>query len=82
MIQVDLVDKTNKVKHVAFYVLPVIEESDYTCTPEGILSLRRVMRISQLLKKGRVAGNMGEFVWYRLMGTPQTKHKEPLAAEI
>jgi hypothetical protein len=82
MIRIDLVDQTNKLKHVEFHVLPVTEESDFTCIPAGILSLRRVMRLSQLLKNGQVAGNFGKFVWYRLMGTSQTKRREPLATEI
>jgi hypothetical protein len=69
MIQIDLVDKTNKLKHVEFNVVPVTEKKDFTCVPEDILSFRSVLRLSRHLKAGHVCGNIGEFVWYRLIGS-------------
>ena len=70
MIRIDLVDKTSKLKHVEFHVLPVTQKKDFTCIPDDILPLRSVMRLSQQLKAGRVAGDIGDFVWYRLIGAP------------
>ena len=37
MIRIDLVDKTNNIKHIDFNVVPVAEEKDFTCLPEDIL---------------------------------------------
>jgi hypothetical protein len=74
MIRIDLVDKTSKLKHVEFHVIPVTEKKDFTCIPDDILPLRSVVRLSRQLKAGRVAGDIGEFVWYRLMGAPQDTH--------
>jgi hypothetical protein len=53
MIRIDLVDKTEKVKHVDFRVVPVTTEEDFTCIPDGILPLRRAVRLSRKLKAGR-----------------------------
>jgi hypothetical protein len=85
MIRIDLVDKTNSIKHVEFHVLPVTKEKDFTCIPDDILPLRSVVRISHQLKSGRVAGDIGKFVWYRLIGTPHDKHekhKKPVGIQI
>ncbi len=76
MIRIDLVDKTNKLKHIEFQVVPVTKEKDYTCIPDDVLPFRSVVRLSRLLQAGRVAGDIGEFVWYRLMGTPQGRHNQ------
>jgi hypothetical protein len=82
MIRIDLVDKTNKLKHIEFQVVPVTEEQDYTSIPEDVLPFRSVVRLSRQLKAGRVAGDIGDFVWYRLMGAPQSKHQKPIGIEI
>jgi hypothetical protein len=82
MIRIDLVDKTNKLKHIEFQVVPVTEEKDYTSIPEDILPHRSVVRLSRQLKAGRVAGDIGDFVWYRLMGTPQSKRPKPLGIQV
>jgi hypothetical protein len=82
MIRIDLVDKTNKLKHVEFHAVPVTEEKDFTCIPDNILPLRSIVRLSQQLMAGRVAGDIGNFVWYRLIGTPQENHKKPLGNQI
>jgi hypothetical protein len=74
MIRIDLVDTTNNIKHIEFQMVPVTEEKDFTCIPEGILPFRSVVRISRQLKAGRVAGDIGKFVWYRLIGVPQNTH--------
>ena len=82
MIRIDLVDKTNSIKHIEFRVVPVTEEKDYTCIPDDILPLRSIVRLSRQLQAGRVAGDIGDFVWYRLLGAPQATHKKPLSIEI
>ena len=69
MIRIDLVDNTASVKHVDFRVVPVTTEEDFTCIPDGILPLRRVVRLSRRLKAGRVFGQMGKYLWYRLAAT-------------
>jgi hypothetical protein len=82
MIRIDLVDKTNNIKHIEFRVVPVAEEKDYTCIPNDILPLRSVVRLSRQLKAGRVAGDIGKFVWYRLIETPRNTLKTPLGIRI
>jgi hypothetical protein len=82
MIRIDLVDKTNNIKHIEFNVVPVTEETDFTCIPINILPLRSVVRLSRQLKAGRVAGNVDKFVWYRLIEAPQNTHKKPLGVQI
>ncbi len=78
MIRIDLVDNTDKLKHVDFRVVPATTEQDFTCIPDGILPLGSVVRLSQKLKAGRVFGQMGKYLWYRLIGAPAGKHKNPL----
>jgi hypothetical protein len=78
MIRIDLVDKTNILKHVEFHAVPVTTENDFTCIPDDILPLRSVERLSRELKAGRVFGHIGKYVWYRLIGTPHARHKSPL----
>jgi hypothetical protein len=82
MIRIDLVDKTNSIKHIDFNVVPVTEEKDYTCTPGDILPLRSVVRLSRQLKAGRVAGDIGIFVWYRLIVAPLNPKKKPVGMQI
>lgn len=77
MIRIDLVDQTNKLKHIDFKVVPVVDEKDFICTPDDILSLRKVVRLSGQLKAGRVSGQLGEYVWYRQIETPPNLHKKP-----
>lgn len=79
MIRIDLVDKTNSVKHVDFRVVPVITKEDFTCIPPGIMPLRVVIRLSQKVDDGRVFGRMGKYLWYRLKPTPAGKHKSPMS---
>ena len=79
MIRIDLVDKTNSVKHVDFRVLPVTTKKDFTCIPAGILPRRVVIRLSQKLEAGRVFGRMGKYLWYRLKETPLGKRKIPMS---
>ena len=82
MIRIDLVDKTNNIKHIEFNVVPVTEENDFTCIPINILPLRSIVRLSRQLKAGRVAGDIGKFVWYRLIGVPQNTHKKPIGNQV
>ena len=77
MIRIDLVDSTASVKHIDFCVVPVTQQKDFTCIPDGILPLRSVVRLSHKLGAGRVCGRMGKYVWYRLLGTPPDTHKSP-----
>jgi hypothetical protein len=79
MIRIDLVDNTASVKHVDFRVVPVTNDKDFTCTPDGILPLPAVMRLSRKLKAGRIFGEMGRYLWYRLKETPASKHQNPPA---
>ena len=77
MIRIDLVDNTATVKHVDFRRLPVTKEADYRCFPDGILPLQSVVQLSRHLKAGRVFGQRGKFVWYRLIEKPEDAHKGP-----
>ena len=79
MIRIDLVDKTNSVKHVDFRVLPVIKKKDFTCIPPGIMPLRIVMRLSQKVQAGRVFGRLGKYLWYRWKDAPPGRHKSPMS---
>jgi hypothetical protein len=67
MIRIDLVDNTASVKHVEFRVVPATTEKDFTCLPDGILPFASVVRISRKLRAGRVSGQMGKYLWYRLI---------------
>ena len=78
MIRIDLVDNTAKLKHVDFHLVPVTTEEDFTCIPDSILPLRSVVRLSRELKAGRVFGQMGKYLWYRLVEAPAGRHKSPL----
>ncbi len=75
MISIDLVDKTNSVKHIDFKKVPVTKESEFLCLPEGVLPLDSVVRLSRELKAGRTFGETGKFVWYRLAGKPAATYK-------
>ena len=77
MIRIDLVDNTEKLKHVEFRVCPVATEEDFTCIPDGILPLRIAVRLSHELKAGRVFGQVGNYLWYRLVGLSAGRHKCP-----
>ena len=79
MIRIDLVDNTASVKHIDFCVVPVTQQKDFTCVPEGLLPLRSVVRLSRKLKAGRVFGRMGKYTWYQLLGTPAGTHRRPLS---
>ena len=79
MIRINLVDNTTSVKHVDFRLVPVTDDKDFACVPEGILPLRAIMRLSRKVKAGHAFGEMGKFLWYRLKETPAGKHKNPLA---
>ena len=73
-----MVDKTDKVKHVDFRVVPATTEEDFTCIPDGVLPLRSVVRLSRRLKAGRVCGQTGKYFWYRLIVAPADTHKSPM----
>jgi hypothetical protein len=75
MIQIDLVDNSTSVKHIDFKKVPVTKESEFSCSPEDILPLDRVVRLSRELKAGRTFGQVGKFVWYRLVGKPTATYK-------
>jgi hypothetical protein len=79
MIRIDLVDKTAKLKHVDFQVVPVTTVREFSCSPEGILPLRSVVRLSRELKAGRVFGRVDKYLWYRLTGAPAGTHKSQLS---
>jgi hypothetical protein len=78
MIRIDLVDNTASVKHVDFQVVPVTKAREFQCSPEGILPLRSVVRLSHKIKAGRTFGRVGKFIWYRLIVTPAAAHKSPI----
>jgi hypothetical protein len=80
MIRIDLVDNTDKLKHVDFHVVPVTTEKDFTCIPDGVLPLRSVVWLSRRLKAGRVFGQMGKYLWYRLIETPGSRHRSPMSS--
>jgi hypothetical protein len=75
MIRIDLVDDTTSVKHIDFKKVPVTKETEFRCSPEGILPLPSIVRLSRKLKAGRTSGQSGKFVWYRLIGTPANTYK-------
>jgi hypothetical protein len=39
MIRINLVDYTTSVKHVDFLVVPVTNDEDFACIPDGVLPL-------------------------------------------
>jgi hypothetical protein len=69
MIRIDLVDKTASLKHIDFRAIPVVEQKDFLCIPDGILPFRSVVRLSRELRAGRVFGQVGKYLWYRLIGS-------------
>ena len=79
MIRINLVDNTTSVKHVDFRVVPVTNDKDFACIPDGTLPVRDVVQLSQKVKAGRTFGEMGKYLWYRLKETPAGKHKNPRA---
>jgi hypothetical protein len=78
-IRINLVDNTDSVKHLDFRVVPVTSVKEFTCSPDGVLPLRDVVRLSQEVMAGRAFGEMGKYLWYRLKETPASKHKNPTA---
>ena len=81
MIRIDLVDNTASLKHVDFRVVPVTNDKDFACIPEGILPLCDVMRLSRRIQFGRTFGEMGKYLWYRLKASPAGKHKSPMCEQ-
>jgi hypothetical protein len=77
MIRIDLVDNTASVKHIEFLVVPVTTGKDFTCIPDGILPLCSVVRLSRKLRAGRTFGQMGKYLWYRLVGGTGWHPQEP-----
>ncbi len=75
MIRIDLVDNSTSVKHIDFRKLPVTKESEFRCSPEGVLPLDTVVRLSRELKAGSTSGEAGKFLWYRLVGKPAATYK-------
>ena len=80
MIRIDLVDNTASVKHVDFHVVPVTHEREFKCSPEVVLPLHSVVRLSHQLQAGRTFGRVGKYLWYRLIGTPAGAHKTPIGS--
>ncbi len=79
MIRINLVDYTPSVKHVDFLVVPVADDKDFACVPDGILPLRDVLRLSHKLKAGCIFGKTGKYLWYRLKETPAGKPMSPVS---
>ena len=75
MIRIDLVDNSTSVKHIDFRKLPVTKASEFSCSPESVLPLSCVVRLSHELNAGRTFGQAGKFLWYRLAGKPAVKYK-------
>ena len=75
MIRIDLVDNSTSVKHIDFRKVPVTKESEFRCSPERVLPLDTVMRLSRELKAGRTFGQSGKFLWYRLVGKPAATYE-------
>jgi hypothetical protein len=75
MIRIDLVDDTTSVKHIDFKTVPITKGNEFRCSPEGILPLRSIVRLSRDLEAGRTSGQSGKFVWYRVIGTPGNTYK-------
>jgi hypothetical protein len=75
MIRIDLVDDTTSVKHIDFKRVPVTREAEFRCSPEGVLPLDSVVRLSRELKAGRTFGQSGKFLWYRLVGKPAATYE-------
>lgn len=48
-IRINLVDYTNSLKHVDFLAIPVTNDKDFACVPDGLLSLRVVIGLTGLL---------------------------------
>jgi hypothetical protein len=77
VIRINLVDNTTSVKHVDFLVVPVTNDKDFGCFPDGVLPLGAVKRLSCKVNAGRTYGEMGKYLWYRLKETPAGKPKSP-----
>ena len=81
MIQINLVDYTTSMKHITFLVVPVTNDKEFTCFPDGILPLGDVVQLSQKVKSGRVYGSMGKYLWYRLKVMPAGKPKSQMGGQ-
>ncbi len=79
MIRINLVDYTTIMKHIDFLVVPVTNDKDFACIPDGILPLRAVMQLSRKLKAGQKFGHTGNYLWYRLIETATGRHKSPVS---
>jgi len=62
-------------KHIDFLVVPVTNDKDFACIPDGILPLPAVIQLSRKLKAGQKFGHIGKYLWYRLKEAPAGKHK-------
>lgn len=65
MIRVALFNWRNDSFRVDLTAVPVRSDGDYRCSPEGILSLEYVQRISAELLEGRMSGWVKGYRWYR-----------------
>ena len=72
-------DYTTSMKHVDFLVVPVTNDKDFVCVPNGILPLRDVVGLSRELKAGNTFGRLGKYLWYRLIETPDGTYKCPMS---
>jgi hypothetical protein len=79
MIRINLVDNSTKVRYIDFLVLPVTSDKDFACVPEGFMPLPAVMRLSRKVQAGRIFGEMGKYLWYRLKEAPGARHDTPFA---
>ena len=66
MIRVILVDETAGLKHVDFFVVPVAQRKDFTCSPNDAMAFCSIVRLSRKLGAWRTSGYMGKYFWYRL----------------
>jgi hypothetical protein len=79
MIRINLVDNTTPVKHVDFLVVPVTNDKGFTCVPEGVLPLGAVVRLSRKVKARHVLGEMGKYLWYRVIEKASGTHMNAFA---
>jgi hypothetical protein len=79
MIRIKLDGCTTSMKHVDFFAVPVTNDKDFACVPDGILLLRDVIRLSHELKVGSTFGRQGKYLWYRLIEAPDGTYKCPMS---
>jgi hypothetical protein len=67
MIEVVFLTKGASVKKefgfATFAKVPIEKETDYSCSPKGIISLEDAKRIAGALHRGEVIGQLDELEW-------------------